>query len=138
MKQFMPELSERDRIIVLRENAYSVEQTTYMRPLSEEEIADRKNTLTKNSIELYDIEEQKKEAVKVFKEKIDPLKAENRGLLFEIRTKQVKAEGELFNMMNEVEGTMETYDHEGNFIASRRLRPNERQLAIPMRKVAGE
>lgn len=127
MKQFMPDVSPSERRNILQQNADGVEETTYQKPLTEEELTERKNVLTKNSIELFDLEEQKKEAVKVYKDKIDPLKKDNSKLLSEIRTGQVSATGLIFHMANFEDGMMETYDSDGYMIASRRLKPNEKQ-----------
>lgn len=131
-RQFMPGLSDKERIMILQQNADKIEQTTYQKPLSEEELNARKDQLTENSIKLGDLEEEKSEAVARFKEKIEPLKAVNKVLLFELRMKQAKVDGTLYHMANHEEGMMETYDEQGELVASRRLRPDERQARIPL------
>lgn len=131
-KKFMPGLSDKERIMILQQNADKIEQTTYQKPLSEEELNARKDQLTENSIKLGDLEEEKSEAVARFKEKIEPLKAVNKVLLFELRMKQAKVDGTLYHMANHEEGMMETYDEQGELVASRRLRPDERQARIPL------
>lgn len=127
MKQFMPDVKPAERLNILQQNADLVEQTTYQKPLTEEVLAEKKDTLTDNSIKLFDLEEEKKEAVKIYKDKIDPLKKQNSKLLSEIRTGQETVEGTLFHMANFDDGMMETYDNEGFMIGSRRLKPNEKQ-----------
>lgn len=129
-KIFMPEVSADQRKLILEQNADSVEQTTYLKPLTEDEILGKKDILTDNSIRLFDIEEDKKEAMKVYKDKIDPLKKENNLLLSEIRTGQAKVAGILYHMANHDEGYMETYDENGELIQSRKLRPDEKQKTI--------
>jgi hypothetical protein len=74
MKQFMPELMPKERLNILEQNADSIEETTYQKPLTEEALADKKDVLTTNSIELYDLDEQKKSAVEIFKSKLIRLK----------------------------------------------------------------
>ena len=133
-KQFMPELSDRERMLILQQNADKIEQTTYQKPLSEEELAIRKDQLTENSIKLGDLEEEKAETVARFKESIDPLKAANKQLLFELRMKQAKVDGTLYHMANHDEGMMETYDDQGELVSTRRLRPDERQGRILLAK----
>ena len=127
MKQFMPDVSARERLNILEQNADGVEETTYQKPLTEEAMVEKKDVLTKNSIDLYDLDEQKKDAVKVFKEKIDPLRKINNKLLSEIRTGQETVTGKIFHLANFDDGMMETYDAEGFLIGSRRLKPNEKQ-----------
>lgn len=127
LKKFMPELMPHDRLIILQQNADKVEITTYQKPLTEEAKSDKREILTDNSIQLFDLEEEKKEAVKVFKEKIDPLKKSNNKLLLEIRTGQESVAGTLFHMANHEDGMMEVYDNDGLMVESRRLKHNEKQ-----------
>lgn len=130
MKQFMPEMPEKDRLLLLQQNADKVEETTYQKPLTEEELNERREILTDNSIKLSDLEEEKKEATKVFKDRIDPLKADNKQLLSELRTRQAKVTGLIYHLANHDDGMMETYDGKGELISSRRLRPDEKQSNI--------
>lgn len=131
-KQFMPELDPRERAMVLQQNSDKMEHTTYQKPLSEDELNARREVLAENCIKLADLEDQKKEAMAEFKEKIDPVKGENMILLDEIRTKQTKVDGVLYHMANHNDGMMETYDHDGYLVSSRRLRPDEKQQRIPL------
>lgn len=130
----MPELSERERMLILQQNADKIEQTTYQKPLTEEELTARKEQLTENCIKLGDLEEQKSDAVAEFKAKIDPLKIANKDILFELRMKQAKVEGTLYHMANHEDGMMETYDDQGYLVSSRRLRPDEKQGRIQLLK----
>ncbi len=123
----MPDLDDKERLVILQQNADKIEPTTYQKPLTDEELRERKDNLTDNSIKLGDLEEQKQEAVKDFKAQIDPLKDANKQLLQELRTKQAKVEGTLYHIANHDESMMGTYDQEGNMISSRRLFPNEKQ-----------
>lgn len=132
IKKFMPELSDKERIMILQQNADKIEQTTYQKPLSEEELATRRELLTDNSIRLGDLEEAKKEATRQYKDQIYPLKSDNKQILVEIRTKQARVDGTLYHMANHEDGMMETYDEQGELVASRRLRPDERQQRIPL------
>ena len=127
LKQFMPELTPKERLIILEQNADQIDVTTYQKPLTEEALADKKDVLTENSIALFDLEEEKKEAVKVYKDKIDPIKKQNNKLLTEIRTGQETVTGKLFMMANFDDGMMETYDADGFLVESRRLKATEKQ-----------
>ena len=129
---FMPELSKNERLSILQNNADKIEQTTYLKPLTEEELNERREMLTDNCIKLGDLEEEKAEMVADFKAKIDPLKAVNKDLLWELRVKQAKVDGTLYHMANHDESMMETYDQNGELVATRRLRPDEKQTRIPL------
>jgi hypothetical protein len=130
MKQFMPELTAKERLMILQENASKVEQTTYQKSLSAEELAGRREDLADNCIKLNSFEDELKEVKDDFKLKMDPLKNQNKTLLTEIKTKQTTVDGTLFHLSNMEDGMMETYDNEGYLIGSRRLRPEEKQGTI--------
>lgn len=127
MRQFMPDLTEKERLVLLQENAHKVEQTTYQKSLSADELAARREDLADNCIKLNQFEDELKEVKDDFKLKMDPLKTVNKTLLTEIKTKQTTIDGTLYHLANHEEGMMETYDKEGFLVASRRLRPEEKQ-----------
>lgn len=130
IKQFMPDVSAKERIIIMQENAARVEQTSYQRALSQDELAARREDLADNCIKLNQFEDDLKDVKDSYKIKMDPLKASNKTLLVEIKTKQTKVDGILYHMANYDDGLMETYDSEGYIIGSRRLRPDEKQGII--------
>lgn len=130
MKTFMPDLPLKERQILLSENADKVETTTYFKPLSQEELDLRREKLTDNAITLSEYEDQKKEIMDDFKEKMKPLAEENKQILTEVKTRQAKVEGTLYHLANHDEGFMETYDEQGELVSSRRLRPDEKQQKL--------
>lgn len=127
MKQFMPEVAQKERTTLLQENALKVEETTYQKVLSPDELAARREDLADNCIKLNQKEDELKLIKDSFKIEMDPLKNKNKELLTEIKTKQSTVDGILYHMPNHDEGMMETYDNEGYLIATRRLRPDEKQ-----------
>ena len=130
MKQFQPNSTPQERTMLMQENAVKVEQTTYQKVLSPDELAARREDLADNCIKLNQHEDQLKVIKDEFKLIMDPLKSKNKTLLTEIKTKQTTVDGTLYHMANHDEGIMETYDHDGFFISSRRLRPEEKQGTI--------
>lgn len=126
----MPSVTAKERTMLMQENASKVEQTTYQRVLSPEELADRREDLADNCIKLNQKEDELKEIKDSFKIEMDPLKNKNKVLLTEIKTKQATVDGTLYHLANHDEGMMETYDAEGFLISTRRLRPDERQGTI--------
>ena len=126
-KQFMPESTPKERLMMLQENAAKVEQTTYQKALTADELAARREDLADNCIKLNQFEDELKEVKDDFKVKMDPLKTINKTLLTEIKTKQSTVDGTLFHLANHEDGMMETYDNEGFLISTRRLRPEEKQ-----------
>lgn len=138
-KIFMPDVAPETRKQLLQQNADSIEQTDYLKPLTTEELDIKREILTDNAIKLSEMEDQKKEIVQEFKLKMDPLAKENKTLLTEIKTRQAKIEGTLYHLANHEEGMMETFDDNGEMIASRRLRPDEkRQNIFSLSKTANQ
>ncbi len=129
-RQFMPELSQKDRLMMMQENAAKIELTTYQKPLSADELAARREDLADNCIKLNQFEDELKAVKDGFKLTMDPLKTINKTLLTEIKTKQSTFDGTLFHMASHEDGMMETYDNDGYLISSRRLRPEEKQGTI--------
>lgn len=126
----MPEITPKERTMLLQENASKIEQTTYQKSLTADELAARREDLADNCIRLNQFEDELKEVKDDFKIKMDPLKNNNKVLLTEIKTKQSTIEGTLYHLANHDHGMMETYDNEGMLISSRRLRPEEKQGTI--------
>lgn len=130
MKTFMPDLPPDQRRQLLIENCDSREETTYMRDLDQDEITERMRVLSKNLITISkqdDILDEHKEAHKAVTK---PLKTQNSFMLEEIKNKKTEVEGTLFYMADHEQGIMETYDENGEFHNSRRLRPEEKQGRI--------
>lgn len=130
MKQFMPDVSPKERLMLLQENAAKVEQTTYQKALTPDELAARREDLADDCIKLNQFEDELKEVKDDYKLKMDPLKTANKTRLLEIKTKQSTTDGTLYHIANHQESIMETYDSEGLFVSSRRLRPEEKQGTI--------
>lgn len=126
----MPEMSPEQRKMLLQQNADSIQETEYFKPLTRDDLDIKRETLTENAIKLSEFEDEKKEAMQEFKLKMDPLSKENKQLLTEIKTRQAKVFGALYHMANHEEGMMETYDENGELTMSRRLRPDEKRQNI--------
>lgn len=136
-KQFMPEETAKDRLMMMQENAAKIDQTTYQKPLTEDELAERRETLADNCIKLNTKEDELKEIKDAFKAEMDPLKMINKRVLTEIKTKQTTVEGNLYHLQNFEDDMMEIYDSEGFMISSRRLRPEEKQGTVFSLRKAG-
>ena len=126
----MPGVTPKERLMLLQENASKVEKTTYQKVLSPDELAARREDLADDCIKLNQFEDELKEVKDDFKSKMDPLKSANKIRLTEIKTKQTTVDGTLYHIANHTDSIMETYDDEGIFVSSRRLRPEEKQGTI--------
>lgn len=127
MTQFMPDVTPKERTMLLQDNAAKVEVTSYQKVLSPEELADRREDLADNCIKLNQKEDELKVIKDEFKLEMDPLKVKNKLLLTEIKTKQQTIDGTLYHIPDYENRTMDIYDQDGFWIQSRRLRPEENQ-----------
>lgn len=141
MEKFMPELhDQRDRVQALQESAAKIEQKEYYTPLTQGDLDLKREQFTDNSIWLGNEKAKMKELVDTHKENIKPKAEENMQLLQEITTKQSKKEGIIYHVPDYDNGIMVTYDEEGEFVESRRLRPEEKKgqsrMFVPATKTA--
>ncbi len=134
-KIFMPEATPEERLRILKDNHDSVIES-YYKPLSIEEIETREHELSANSIKKFKLDEQLKGIKEDFKNQTEPLVDRNKSLMKEIDTGQAEVKGELFFVPDYDEKLMITYDADGAFVSSRRLRPEEQQQRISFLKPA--
>lgn len=126
-KDFMPELPPDQRLQALRDNCDDHEETTYYRDLTGDELDIKREQLTKNLIDISKEDDILDVAKTHYKSITKPLKEENGFLLEQIKTRKAEVTGTLFHMADHDSGVMETFNELGEFISSRRLKPNERQ-----------
>lgn len=130
IKTFLSNLPEQERRRAMAEQADRVEETTYFKPLSPEELDTLRERHTENAIKLSELEEKKREAMKDFKAEMDPLTEANKEILQDVKRKSAEVSGTLYHIADYDAQIMETYDERGEFISSRRLRPDEKQKNI--------
>jgi gas vesicle protein len=124
---FTPDMSPEVRRQILTDNADKIEESTYQKPLTPEELDLRRAQLSDKDIELADLEDEKKEMMAGIKQRMDAVKTVKKTLRAEVRTRQTTVTGKLYHVANHDNNMMESFDEEGNLVSSRRLLPNERQ-----------
>lgn len=127
MQNFMPDADPKERLMLLQDNAAKVEQTSYQKPLTAEELAAFREDLADDMIKLNQLEEELGEVKSDYKVKMDPLKDANKTRLIAIKTKQVTVNGTIFHIAEHDRGFMVTYDNKGEYLGERKLRPEEKQ-----------
>lgn len=120
-----------ERLRLLNQNCDSKETTPYIRNLTQDELDFKRETHVDNCIELDRLNDELKVVKAEFKEKMEPVAVENKKLLRQIKTRQEELTGTIFNFVDFEEGMMNTYDENGDFVGSRRLKPEEKQLKAP-------
>lgn len=127
MKTFMPDLPPDQRLQLLKDNCDDREETTYYKDLSQDDLDIKRESLSDNLVKLSEWEDELTDIKKEHKVKSDPLKVQNKILLTEIKTRKQEVTGVLYHIADHEQVIMETYDEQGEFVSSRRLRPNEKQ-----------
>jgi hypothetical protein len=131
-KDFLPDHDPEDRRQILRDSSDHIENTTYHRDISPEDMLVKRETFTLNHIEISKHDAVLDAAKADHKAITKPIKEENIMLLDQIKTRKETVTGELYSIADHYESVMNTYDEHGEFISSRRLRPEERQTRMAM------
>lgn len=126
----MDEVPDNLKMQVLVDSADSVENTTYYKPLTQEELEVKREQYFDNQIKLSGFNEELSDIKAGFKDKMKPLQTENVVLLQEVKTKQAEITGTLYHLANHDTGFMETYNESAELVSTRRLRPNEKQKNV--------
>jgi len=121
---------ERQRISFLKDNCDSVEEKGYMKRFTPEELQAMKEQLAETSIKINDIEIEKKEVVKEFKDRVDPLLGERKKLLKGIKEKAEYAEEICYKFIDPDERMIGFYNSDGDLIECRPASPDELQGTI--------
>lgn len=130
-KDFMPEIADPvHRLQLLRDNCDDSEETTYYKELSNDELDIKREELTQNLITIGQEDDLLDEARKKNKIVTKPLKDSNKHLLSEIRTRKSEVIGTIFHIADHDNGVMESFNELGEFVSSRRLKPEEKQKKL--------
>lgn len=119
-----------ERAQMLRDNCDKIEEQTYMKQFTHEEISLMKDSLADVSIELNDIALEKKEVTAEYTEREKPLKKETKGLLLNIKRKAIEVHEECFKFIDQDNGEVAFYNQVGDLIFSRPIQPSEKQKTI--------
>lgn len=123
----------------LEDNADGIQEGyTYTRRLSEEELQTLADEMGENAVNLMICEEQKREYLESLKLETQPLQRRNKEITMSLRTKTEEVTGTVYEFRDHENGVVETFGADGEFLASRRMRPDEGQSTIySMRRRTG-
>ena len=120
-------LPPHERELHLKAMACKVENGTYFKPFTAEELEGNKDAYTDFQVELGDAEDQFKEETKAMRTHLKSLKERNRRVLLGIRHKGETVTGITYLVDDQQAGVMHTLDAQGALISTRKLRPDEQQ-----------
>jgi len=120
----------RKRSEFLRDNCDSMEEKSYLKRFTPEQLLQMKDKLSETAIQINDIEEEKKVVVAEFKKKIDPLNDEKKRLLTGLKNKAETITENVFKFVDLKEREVGYYNAEGELIESRPAYADELQSNI--------
>ena len=129
-KQLFQEIPISQRADMLEANAEKVEEMTYPKPLTAEELEERRMAFSQMAIEISAKNDRMKEITDQHKAELKPMVDEYKETLSIIKTKQRMVKETVYHLADHEDGLMCTYNSRGELIMSRRLTPEENQLSI--------
>ena len=126
------DISLENRAGFLEDNCDAVEEVTYSRAFEPEELALKREQLTDASIKIADIEEEKKEVMDGFKERMKPLQEQKADAIKALRDKSQTVTEKCYKFLDEETKMVGFYNKEGNLVSSRPAFQRELQKTIQM------
>lgn len=114
----------------LKDNCDAVEQKTYMKPFTPEQLQGRKEELANAAIQINDIEAEAKAMADDFKQQLKPLKEKRNQMIADIRNKAELVTEQCYRFVDEESRTTSFYNAEGDLIESRPCTAEEMQKTL--------
>lgn len=121
-----------ERAGFLEDNCDGVEEITYSRAFTPEELALKREQLADVSIKIADIELEKKVAMYVYKDRLKPLQMQKNDAIEAIRAKSKTVKEKCYKFLDEETKMVGFYNKEGNLVSSRPAFQKELQKTIQM------
>ena len=121
-----------ERAQFLEDNCDDIENVTYSRAFSPEELALKREQLTDSSIKIADIEEEKKTVMDGFKERLKPLNETKDEAIKALREKSQTVTEKCYKFLDEETKMVGFYNKEGNLVNSRPAFQKELEKTIQM------
>ena len=126
-KEMFNDIRLEDRAQYLRDNCDAVEEITYSKSFSTEELAEQRESLTDLSIKIADIEAELDEAKKKYKEMLKPLYKDKAVAIENLKKKAQVVTENCCKFFDEETKMVGYYNDEGKLVNSRPAFPNEMQ-----------
>lgn len=123
-----PEGKEREDF--LEANCDAIEQISYTRRFTGEELLKKKDSLSDLDIEINDIEEEKKDAISSFKERLKPLNEEKQLLLNDLKNKSEFVTAPCYKIIDHESREVGYYNKLGELVYERPIQSQEMQKTI--------
>lgn len=134
--QLFEKLSQKEVIDNLEAICYEIVEDDYTKHLTEDELNEKKSELAELSIKLAALEDEKKQIVDEFKQKMKTPKSELSNVLEIIKHKSERKFGTLYKVDDQEKEMMYFFDETGQCVHYRPLFKNEKQTKIKQLKSA--
>ena len=124
------EIHEEKRKDFLSDNCDAVEPIGYRRRFNAEELSQKKEELANLSILINDIEEEKKDKMNEFKERLKPLNNNKQLLLSDLKDKAEFVNEDCFKFIDYEAKEVGYYNKLGELVYSRSIMPQEMQKTV--------
>lgn len=114
----------------LKDNCDGCEQKGYMKPYSPEELQGHKEKLANVSIEIEELENEKKEAMETFKGKLKPLQEQRKQMVSNIKAKAEYVTEICYRFTDQETKETGYYNKDGKLVESRPATTDELQPTI--------
>lgn len=118
------------RLALLIDNCDKVEEKGYMRRYSPEELTEMKEGLSEVAIAINDIEEERREIAREFKEQLKPIREEKKRILVGLKNKAEFVRENCYKFVNTETREVGYYNQEGDLIDTRSASADELQSNI--------
>lgn len=126
----LKDLPQDERQTVLLGEAVKVEEQSYLKPLTTEELHVRREEMANDSILLNEYETELKEIKDQFKLKMNPVEKRRDEALEAIRLKAIRVTGKVFMLADHDNKMIHSVTEDGSVLGSRPMLPEERQYRI--------
>jgi hypothetical protein len=114
----------------LKDNCDKVEEKGYMKPFTSDELQGRKENLAILSIQIDEIEAEKKAQARYFKNALEPLTKQRKEMVDDIRQKSKYVNEICYKFVDDNERMVGYYNAEGDLIESRPATADELQPSM--------
>lgn len=131
-RSLLQDLRPEERKQALADNCDKLEEVTYRKPFTPEEIQRKRVELENVSIEISDLEQQKKDYLDALKMEMKPLTEIHKKTVKELKEKSMKISENCYAYLDEESRMMGYYNSEGLLVSSRPATVQELQKTIQM------
>lgn len=114
----------------IKDNCDGVVEMGYMKPFASEKVVELKEKLAETSIEIGEVEAEKKASAVYFKVKLKPLQEEQASIIRGIKERAEYVKEECYKYVDQDEKMVGFYNADGDLIESRPAHPDELQGTI--------